>query len=132
MNLQRLGGDTQGATSVEFAATMPLFLMLTFGVVVAGWLLWIELSLQHAVEMAARCASVNTTVCNNTSNIQNFAVQNSYGLNPPASTFTVSAPPVSTCGNQVSASYTFNYLTNYFFSGASLTLTAQSCYPNQP
>lgn len=128
MNPKRLVCDTRGASAVELAATMPLFVMLMFGVVEVGWLMWVELGLQHAVEMAARCASINTTVCDNPSNIQNVAVQNSYGLNPPPSTFTVSTPA---CGNQVTASYTFTYLTNYFFSAPSLTLTARSCYPTQ-
>jgi Flp pilus assembly protein TadG len=126
MHLKRLSRDTQGGSSLEVAATMPLFLMLSFGTVMVGLLMWIQLGLQHGVEMAARCASINTTLCNNATNIQNFAAQNAYGLNPPPSTFSVSTP---TCGNQVSASYSFNYLTNYFFSAPSLALTAQSCYP---
>ena len=36
------------------------------------------------------------------------------------------------CGNEVTASYTFVYLTQYIFSKPSLTLTAQSCYPAYP
>jgi Flp pilus assembly protein TadG len=128
MKLQLLRSDTRGASSIEFAATMPLFLALTFGTVEAGLLMWTELGLQHGVAVAARCASVNTTLCNSTGNIQNVAAQNSFGLNPPPSTFTVTTPA---CGNQVSASYSFNLLTSYFFSAASLTLTARSCYPNQ-
>jgi Flp pilus assembly protein TadG len=126
MNLKRLSRDTQGSSSVALAATMPLFLTLTFGTVEVGLLMWVQVGLQHGVEMAARCASINTTLCNNSSNIQNFAAQNAYGLNPPPSTFTVSTP---TCGNQVAASYSFNYLTTYIFPAPSLTLTAQSCYP---
>jgi Flp pilus assembly protein TadG len=129
MTFKRLSRDTQGSSSVEFAATMPLFLALTLGVAEVGLLMWVELGLQHGVEMAARCASINTTLCNNTTNIRNFAAQNAYGLNPPPSTFSVSTP---TCGNQVSASYSFNYLTTYIFPAPSLTLTAQSCYPAQP
>jgi Flp pilus assembly protein TadG len=126
MILKRLSRDTQGSSSVAFAATMPLFLALTFGVAEVGLLMWIQVGLQHGVEMAARCASINTTLCNNTTNIQNFASQNAYGLSPPPSTFSVSTPA---CGNRVSASYSFSYLTNHFFSASSLTLTAQSCYP---
>lgn len=131
MIFKHLSRDTQGSSSVAFAATMPLFLALTLGVTEVGLLMWIQVGLQHGVEMAARCASINTTLCNNTTNIQNFAAQNAYGLNPPPSTFSVSTP---ICGNQVSASYAFNYLTTYLvnFPASSLTLTAQSCYPAQP
>jgi Flp pilus assembly protein TadG len=107
----------------------PLFLALTVGVVEVGLLMWIQLGLQHGVEMAARCATINTTLCNSTSDIQNFAAQNAYGLNPPGSAFTVSSPPASPCGNQVTASYNFNWVTDYFFASPSLTLSARSCYP---
>lgn len=129
MKLQWLRSDTGGATAVEFAVMAPLFLALTFGVIEVGLLMWILLGLQHGVEMAARCATINTTLCNTTSEIQDFAAQNAYGLNPAPATFTVSAPPASPCGNQVTANYTFNWLTDYFFMTPSLTLSARSCYP---
>jgi Flp pilus assembly protein TadG len=144
MKLKLIRDDTRGGTIVEYTVTMPLFLLLMFGLVQAGLLLWAQVGLQHGVEMAARCASVsdaainagldvtkNPTPCYNTngsatsnvSTIRKFAAQQSYGLNPPTSIFAV-----STCsgGNQVSASHKYN-LINYIFAP---TLTAQSCYPN--
>jgi hypothetical protein len=57
-----------------------------------------------------------------TSAIQTYAAQQSFGLNPPASDFTVSTPA---CGNQVSASYPFPF-TAYI---GNLTLSAQACFP---
>jgi Flp pilus assembly protein TadG len=141
MSLTRLAGDTRGSTSVELAITVPLFMMLTFGIIEAGWMMWDLVGLQHGVEMAARCASVRTmqydgtmTTCAdvntgvvNQSNVKSFASQQSYGVNPGTSTFTVSTPA---CGKQVSASYSFNFLTSYFFGLSSLTLNARSCYPS--
>jgi uncharacterized membrane protein len=59
MNLKRICHDERGATLVEAAITMPLFLSLTFGVLQAGLLLWTQAGLQHGVDMAARCATVN-------------------------------------------------------------------------
>ena len=44
---------------VEFTVTLPLFLLLTFGMLQAGLLLYTQVGLQHGVEVAARCASVN-------------------------------------------------------------------------
>jgi hypothetical protein len=76
--------------------------------------------------MAARCASINPTLCNSTNSIQDYAVQQAYGLNPPPATFAFSA---AACGNQVSASYTFRYLTSYF-PAATVALSAQSCFPS--
>jgi Flp pilus assembly protein TadG len=134
MNLKRLPGDTCGGTAVEFALTVPLFLMLTFGIIEAGWMMWNMVGLQHGVEMAARCASVTTMQykgvmkdCGSESNIKTFASQQSYGVNPATSTFSYSTPA---CGKQVSASYSFNFLTSYFFAVPSLTLNARSCYPS--
>jgi hypothetical protein len=75
--------------------------------------------------MAARCASVNSSVCGSASAVQSYAAQQSFGLNPPASAFTL---PTPSCGNQVSASYTLQFLTTYFGLPA-VTLTAQSCFP---
>ena len=147
MTQQRLWGDTRGAVLVEVSITISLFLALTFGVIQVGFLMWILSALQHGAEMAARCASasdaailagqnlaVNPTNCYNSNgnavanqtSVQQYAAQQSYGLNPAPATFTVSTPA---CGNEVSASYAFSYLTSYFFSSASLTLSAQSCYP---
>jgi Flp pilus assembly protein TadG len=125
MMIHRIRRDNRGATGVEFAITAPVFIAMIFGVIEAGLLLWTQLGLQHGVEMAARCASVNTTVCADSQSIQSYAAQEAYGLNPAPPTFTVTAAP---CGNQVSASYTFQPLAHYFPS-ATLALSAQACFP---
>jgi Flp pilus assembly protein TadG len=118
--------DAQGATAVEFALTLPVFAALIFGVIQVGLLLWTQLGIQNGVEAAARCASVNTTICPDAGSIQNYAAQHALGLGLPASTFSV---VTQACGNQVSANYTMALFTNSFPS-ASLTLTAQSCFPS--
>ncbi len=127
MKLRILFDDTQGTALVEYALTLSAFILLTIGLLQLGLLMWTQAGLQHGVELAARCASVNTTLCGTQSTIKSFAVSNSLALNPPASTFTVT--PNTTCGtingNKVSASYTFNFLPV----AASVTVTAQSCYP---
>jgi len=127
MKLRQLPRDTRGSAAVEFAVMAPLFLALTLGMVEVGLLMWIQLGLQHGVEMAARCATINTTLCNSNTAIQNFAAQNAYGLNPAPASFTVNT--AAACGNQVTASYSFNWLTDYFFGSSSMGLSAGSCYP---
>ena len=117
-----------GTTAVEFAITAPVFFMVLFGIIECGRLMWTQLGLQHAVGMAARCASVNKTLCSTADGIKEFAVQQTYGVDPPASTFTVSTP-TNGCGNQVNASYTYQYVSAYF-STPSVTLSAQSCFPS--
>jgi Flp pilus assembly protein TadG len=146
MKLKQIRDDTRGGTIVEYTLTMPLFILLMFGVVQAGILLWTWVGMQHGVEMAARCASVNynanqaglntgcfsptapNAVTANT--VEVYAANNSFGINLPSSKF--QATLNTTCGTNpgilVTASYTFN-LIHYVFSAFSVPLTAQSCYP---
>lgn len=114
-----------GASAVEFAIIAPVFLLLLFAAIEGGLLLWTQLGLQHGVELAARCASVNTSVCGSAAAIQDFAAQQAFGLNVPPSNFSVSTPA---CGNQVNASYAYAFASNAF-GIPSFTLTAQSCFP---
>jgi Flp pilus assembly protein TadG len=162
MKLKLLHKDTRGAAIVEFTVTLPLFMLLTFGIIEAGLLLWTQAGLQHGVEVATRCASVNysanqlglstscfivdgaavapNTVCGGspgcnsataTPYIQKYAEQNSFGLVPSFSSFTVTQtlPPGGSCptnvGYVVTASAPYN-LINYIFS---VTLTATSKFP---
>src|SRR5437660_4255970 len=102
MIVKLIRDDTRGSSLVEFTVTIPLFLSLMFGLVQAGLLLFTSSGLQHGVERAARCASVNysakqlgltqscfavapTDVTNST--IQQYAAQSSWGLVPSSSSF---------------------------------------------
>lgn len=126
MKLVRFWRDHNGASAVEFALIAPLFFLFIFGIIAAGLLFWTQIGMQHGAEMAARCASINTTLCpsNNPTAITNYAMQQALGLSLPANTFTYSAPA---CGNQVSASYTFQFPD--ILNLSPLTLTAQACFP---
>lgn len=117
--------DNRGASALEFALTAPVFLLLIFGIIAFGLLLWTQLGLQHGTEMAARCATVNPTVCPSSSAITSYAAQQAYGLALPTETFSYSTPA---CGNQVSASYTFHFPEVLKLSP--VTLTARSCFPS--
>jgi hypothetical protein len=146
MKLRQLRDDTRGAVIVEFSVTVAFFLALTFGLIQAGLLLWTNSALQHGVEYAARCASVNYSanqmglntscfgvapgaVTNDT--IKQYAIDHSYGLVPAIDKFNVTftPPPAGVCGTgygyQVTASAPYN-LMHYIFS---LTLTASSKFP---
>lgn len=118
--------NTKGTTAVEFGITAPVFLMVIFGILECGALLWTQLGLQHGAQMAARCASINMTICGNATDTQTYAAQQAYGLPVSSSVFTASS---SSCVNQVSANYTYQFISSYF-GAPSLTLTAQSCFPN--
>ena len=149
MILKLLRDDTRGAAIVEFTVTLPFFLLLMFGLIQAGLLLWTQAGLQHGVEVATRCASVNysanrlgatsfrraqllwcgTDAPSPTTPSQQYAVDNSFGLVPSFSSFTVTptlptpgGPCPTNIGYVVTASAPYN-LINYIFS---VTLTATS------
>jgi Flp pilus assembly protein TadG len=126
VNFAKFCEDTKGTTAVEFGITAPVFIMVIFGILECGTLLWTKFGLQHGTQMAARCASVNTRICGSANDIQAYAAQQAYGLPFPSSVFTASTPP---CGKQVKANYTYQFVSSYF-GAPSLTLTAQSCFPN--
>jgi Flp pilus assembly protein TadG len=117
--------DISGATALEFALCAPAFFALVMGIVQVGLLVWMQLALQQGVESAARCASINKNTCASATQIQSYAAAQSFGLSPPSTTFTVTAP---TCGNMVQASYTPTYLPS--FPIPTPTLTAQACFPS--
>ncbi len=79
--------DTKGAASIEFALTALPFMLIVFGLLQCGLWIWTQFALQHATEMATRCASINTTLCGTTGAIQNYAAQQALGLNVQASIF---------------------------------------------
>ena len=117
--------DTRGASTLEFGITAPLYFMLLAGIVEFGLLFWSQVGLQHGAEMAARCASINSSICPSSSATQAYAAQQSYGLNPPVSTFTADS---AACGSQVTASYPFQFFVSYF-GVPSITLNAKACFP---
>ncbi|MBB4370093.1 Flp pilus assembly protein TadG [Bradyrhizobium sp. cir1] len=125
MKLTALWRDKRGASALEFALTAPVFFLFIFGIIEFGLLFWTQLGIQHGSEMAARCATVNSTLCPSSSAITSYAAQQAYGLTLPAETFTFST---SACGNQVSASYAFNF--PEILNLSPVTLTARACFPS--
>ena len=129
MTIRHAFRDTRAVTSIEFALTAPLFILIIFGLLQFGLWIWAQFALQHATAMAARCASINTTTCGSTSQIQTYAAQQALGLNVSPSIFEFNQPSKPPCGNQVTANYIFPA-----FAPAlglpSLTLTAQACFPS--
>jgi Flp pilus assembly protein TadG len=115
--------EGDGVAAIEFALTVPVLLVALLGIIEFGRVLWAQNALHYAVEEAARCATIDLTTCGNTSETQTYAsTASGYGF--PTGAFTVT---VAACGNQVSASYPFQFLTSLV--SYSLTLTAQACYP---
>ena len=122
--------DARGEAAIEFGFTAPFFFVVLFGIVNVGLALWTQIGLQHGAEMAARCASINTTLCPNDDSTRNFAVSQSLGLKPDPTIFTIGS---GGCGGiQVSAIYPYTVFGFVTWGGTpllSVDLSATSCSP---
>lgn len=114
--------DERGSAAVDFAFVFPAFALLMIGGIYGCALLYSNMSLQAAVERAARCYSVNAANCSGASAIQTYAMTQYSGVSTP--TFT---PSIQACGHQVIGSTTISFPTG----GASVSvpLSAISCFP---
>lgn len=120
-----LAEEKSGATAIEFAITLPVFLMFVFELIQLGFAFWSQFAIQHGTEAAARCAVYNHSICGSSSAIQTFASQQSYGLAPSPSIFVVSSP---SCGQQVAASYQVTNILGYL-SISPITVNGMACVP---
>ena len=111
-----------GAFTVEFALVLPALAGLVVGGLYTGLLVYSAAGLQHAVEQAARCYSVNASQCGSISAAQSYAQSEYYGINSP--TFVAAA---AGCGHQVSASVTIAF--NAVVKHVSVPLSATACFP---
>jgi Flp pilus assembly protein TadG len=119
-----------GNVAVEYGLVLPVLLLFVLGIMDTGRLLWTYTTLHRAVEDAARCGAVNTSVCGTTAQIQTYAAAAAWGVPITSSGFTVAT---ATCGVQVRATYAFTSIIPWFAATAApsstLTLTPTACYP---
>ena len=116
--------DCRGNAAIEVAFTLPAVLLLIFGIVEFGRALWLQSALDYSVVEAARCASINPTLCGTADQIKAFASSQA-GSGFDASVFST----VNTdCGHQVSGSYPMALTIP--FAPISVTLSAQACFPS--
>ena len=124
MNLVgKLARNRFGGVAEEFALVATPIVFLLLGTMEVGRGLWIQNALNHSVEEAARCASINVINCNTSAQIKSFAA----GVAGAGFASSVFTPSTASCGNKVTASYPMTLAIP--FVSTSITLTAQSCYP---
>lgn len=131
----RFRDDERGATAVEFALVGPLFLLVIFGVMqVSIWVL-AGVSLQHAAEMAARCAAVRSSACSCTASgctddgIKTYAASQVVALTVAKQAFTTSGVvgAKDACGG-VLVTATFTPF-NVGLGLPEFVANARACYP---
>ena len=131
----RLAGCEAGNTAIEFALVLPAFLLLIFGIVEFGRLMWVDNTLRHAVQEGARCAALNccTLSASACSSPEDLAAQRATGLQLSATDFRLETLD---CGKQLRAGATgdgvgYDFMLGDLLGllGVELTLQAEACYP---
>ena len=134
--LRRLVKACDGIETVEFALVSITLFLFMLGVIEFGWLYWTQSELQYAAEAAARCATVTCcpadALCGGSSGnagVQNYAAGKLLGISVPSASLTNFHVNAATCGNQVSFTYTYNFLVvGTLFPQNSLVLSATACH----
>jgi TadE-like protein len=113
-----------GTSAVEFAFVAPVFIALIVSSFYFCMGLYLVGSLHYAVEEGARCASVKTLVCTDSSTTISYTQSHYYG---PAVTPTFTYAPNLPCGNSVSGSV--NFVANIGLKTVTIPITASACFP---
>ena len=112
----------EGTTAVEFGMILPALAALIVGGVYSALAVYSAAGLQSAVEQAARCYSVNATLCSGAAATQTYAASQYYGINTPA--FVAST---AGCGHQVTGTVTIGITA--VVSSLTVPLSASACFP---
>lgn len=119
--------DRRGATAIEFAFIVPIFVVLMIGVVEFSRILSVRSSMQFAVEETTRYAMVN----DGSSNTTLIAMVKQKIAAPDPENISVSITTETTAGVKylkINASYPITMITEYFGLDP-LTLTGSSRVP---
>jgi Flp pilus assembly protein TadG len=112
MLLRRLGTDASGSSAIEFAIVAPVFLMLTFGIVIYGYYFATMAALNHIAYEAARATIAGFTDAerNALAQARAGAVISTFGGFLDASAITVGAAATGTGTYAVTVTYQFHAL----------------------
>lgn len=146
--LRQLYHARRGVTALEFAVVAPVLIMLTFGTMEFGRLLWTMQGLEMTAVEAARCMGILATSCSSSGNFSSDNT-NSYieatalgwGINLTSSnlylvtrnsTNTSCAPTGGTLTvSEVTITYTFQTVVPGLLSMlSSKALKGHACFPN--
>jgi len=116
-----------GTVALEYAIILPVLLLMILGALDAGRVIWLQVTLERAVEAAARCAAINEISCGSAAQIQSYAASQAYGTTIGATAF-VSAS--ASCGTSVTGTVPFTFAIPWVLK-RSITLSATACYPVQ-
>ena len=115
--------DTRGATALELALLLPVFVTLIFGLINTSLMAGALSGMHYAVEEASRCYAVNQTVCGSIDATRTYA-QGKYRGPGAQPNFQITT---AGCGHTVTASTTFKL--ELALTVIDVPLSATACYP---
>lgn len=131
--MQSIWRARRGATAVEFALVGSVLMLVLFGVLSTGLLLWTEGGLQTAAMAAARCGALNSPLCSNVSQYAVTQAQN-WVTSGIIGTGNVAVSANATTCNGASGTFEVVTITCPFWSDlppplSGITLKVKGCYP---
>lgn len=115
----------RGTAALEYAIILPALLMMILGALDAGRVMWLQVTLERAVEAAARCAAINATTCGSAAKVQSYAAAQAFGTTISASAFLSST---ASCGTSVTGTLPFTFVIPWP-AKRKIILSATACYP---
>lgn len=118
----------RGAAAAEFAMVVIPFVGIVMSGVGLCFMYWANSTIKYAVEDAARCASIRTTICTDANSTQSYA-QSHYTGPDVSPVFT--AKQNSDCGaSSWTVSATASFPLNTGLVDLSIPLSAHACFPS--
>lgn len=102
--IKKLTRETQSAAIIEFAFILPVYLLLIFGIIELGYVLWGFSALEYGASYGARYAFVHPT--SSSSTISSFALS-MVNFPTTALTYTVTITPHVSADVDGTFTYTF-------------------------
>ena len=138
----RLARSNSGATAVEFGLIAVPLLLIVFGTIEYGRLMWTREALQQTAIAGARCMGLVQTSCGTSGTYdsgmtQSYVIAQGAQWSIPLTTSSVTLNNSATCGgvggfSQVTIAYAFSSLVPQEITALAngANLSASACFPN--
>jgi Flp pilus assembly protein TadG len=120
--------NNRGAAAVEFALVALPVMLFIFGIIQTAWVMWVDNLLHFSVNVAARCAAVQSTTSPCSGGTVPEMLSTAATAFAPLNSVKVKFQNNGTCTSGGGAGVTGTYTVNVLFV-INLTLGANSCYP---
>jgi Flp pilus assembly protein TadG len=134
MRLRSLIFGTEGATAVEFGFSSAALILLVFGIIEMGRMLWTQQVIQAVASETARCLAISSPSCPDAGTFAVTSAQNRGITTLQAGNVTVSANDA--CGSSVGSftkvtiSFAFATVVPAYVPVPSGGLSATGCFPH--